>query len=90
VEWLCGSATGGCATRARVKVTRKHLLASEMKNRATLWLTILLLSSLPLLAHASEVGHIMDSVFGLVKLAACLLMVALLAVFLIAKLLTRK
>ena len=61
-----------------------------MKNRATLWLTLLLVVDLPMFAHASEVGHIMDAVFSLVKIATYLLMVVLLPVFLIAKLLNRK
>lgn len=43
-----------------------------------------------MLAHASEVGHIMDSVFSLVKIAASLLAGLILLIFLLVKAVTRK
>ena len=43
-----------------------------------------------MLAHASEVGHIMDTVFSLVKVAVSLLAGLILLIFLLVKAVTRK
>ena len=43
-----------------------------------------------MLAHASEVGHIMNTVFGLIKVAVGLLAGLILLIFLLVKAVTRK
>jgi len=61
-----------------------------MKNNLTTCLLALLLVGLPMLAHASEVGHIMDTVFSLIKIAVGLLAGLILLIFLLVKAVTRK
>ena len=61
-----------------------------MKNTLTTCLLAILLIGLPMLAHASEVGHIMDTVFSLVKVAVGLLAGLILLIFLLVKAVTRK
>jgi hypothetical protein len=61
-----------------------------MKNRAITGLILLLVAGLPMLAQASEVDHIMASVFSLIKVAAYLVIGVVLVIFLLIKVLTRK
>lgn len=61
-----------------------------MKNNLPICLVTLLLFSLPMLAHASEVGHIIDSFFSIIKLAVGLLAGLILLLLLLAKAVTRK
>jgi hypothetical protein len=61
-----------------------------MKNNLPTCLIALLLVGLPMLTHASEVGHIMDSVFSLIKIAVGLLAGLILLIFLLVKAVTRK
>ena len=66
------------------------IVVNVMNNNLTIWLVTLLLVGLPMLAHASEVGHIMDSFFGLIKVAVGLLAGLILLLFLLVKAVTRK
>ena len=61
-----------------------------MKSNLIICMIALLLVGLPMLAHASEVGHIMDTVFSLIKVAVGLLAGLILLIFLLVKVVTRK
>jgi hypothetical protein len=63
---------------------------NALKNNLPICLVTLLLVGLPMLAHASEVGHIMDAFFSLIKVAVGLLAGLILLLFLLVKAVTRK
>jgi uncharacterized membrane protein len=61
-----------------------------MGNRATIWLTALLLVGLPTLAQASEVDHIMAGFFGMVAAILKLLFWIVVIIAMIYMVTTRK
>jgi hypothetical protein len=61
-----------------------------MKNILTPCLIALLLVGLPMLAHASEVGHILDPLFSIIKIAVGLLAGLILLILLLVKAVNRK
>jgi hypothetical protein len=65
-------------------------LPNAMTNNLAICLVTLLLVGLPILAHASEVGHIMNSFFSLIKLTVGLLAGLILLLFLLVKAVVRK
>lgn len=65
-------------------------MVGVLTNRPAIWLITLLLVGLPMFAHASEVGHILDPLFSFAKVAVSLLAVLLLLLFLLIKVTTRK
>jgi hypothetical protein len=64
-------------------------LPNAMTNNLAICLVTLLVG-LPMLAHASEVGHIMNSFFSLIKFTVGLLAGLILLLFLLVKAIARK